>query len=107
MKEVLVTLQNTERGHAVLLQTGIMIIFLPTLTRLLKTPREYFSFNTIEELLTELTIHELLHEITSIREDCIIDSWHMLWCRSINEREKCNCPIDCFFRDCLSKCSKN
>ncbi|MBA7489844.1 hypothetical protein ES702_00378 [subsurface metagenome] len=103
MNQILVTLKNSKRGHANLSPTGIMTVFLPTLTELLKIPREYFLFNTTEELLIELTTHELLHEVTGIREDHIIDSWHMLLCRSDSDRNNCDCPITCFFRDCLSK----
>ena len=102
MNQILITLEKSPRGHACLSKTtGNMIIYLETLTRLLNTPREYFPFNTIEELLSELTIHELLHEITEVKEDYVIDSWHMLTCRLIGDRA-CDCPIDCFVRDVLA-----
>jgi len=73
------------------------------LAGLLHIPREYFPFNTIEELFEELTIHEILHRITNIEKDSFIDSWHMLECRLLNNLQRCNCPIDCFFRDCLAE----
>ena len=96
--------ENPSRGHAFLCSaTSETTIFLPTLTSLLKIPRRYFPFNTIEQLLVELTIHEVLHQITGIREDYLIDAWHMLLCRSRNGRVECDCPIDCFFRDSLVK----
>jgi len=99
----IISLENSERGHAKLSTlTRNMTIYLPTLTKLLLIPREYFPFNTISKLIEELTIHERLHEITRIREDYVIDSWHMLLCRLENGLD-CGCPIDCFFRDCLAK----
>lgn len=92
---------DNAKGHAHLTRGNNVVIYLPTLTGLLHTPREYFPFNTIEELFEELTVHELLHIITKVKKDSIIDSWHMFECRLLNNLQRCNCPIDCFFRDCL------
>lgn len=100
ISEIILALEDSCKGYAKICG-DVMTIYLPTLTRLLSIPREFFPFPTIEELIEELTIHELIHKITGVIEDETIDSWHMLECRVSNGREKCDCPIDCFFRDRL------
>ena len=79
-------------------KTKDVTIYLSTLTKLLKIPEEFFPFNTTEKLINEIAIHELLHEITRIHDDSVIDSWHMLECRLVNNFTECKCPIDCYFR---------
>jgi len=101
ISEINLSLEPETRGHACFFGDGKVTIYLPTLTSLLNIPREFFPFNTVEELLSELTFHELLHKVTQVGEDDMVDRWHMLECRLVSRRKKCDCPINCFFRDCL------
>jgi hypothetical protein len=97
-----VSLEAETRGHANIRKDGsVMTIYLSTLTELLSIPQEYFPFSRLEDIIEDLTIHELLHYLTKVNEDSIIDSWRMLDCRLLNDRKNCDCPIDCFFRDSL------
>lgn len=105
LEEIALSLDDAE-GHACLTPENDVIIFLPTLVDLFDISREYFPFHTIEELFEEFTIHELLHSITNVEPGCaanlkdsIIDSWHILACRLLSNVQRCDCPIDCFFRD--------
>lgn len=65
---------------------------------------DYSPFETIEEILEELIIHELIHLITNIKDDKVIDRWHILLCwldnnSWMNKERRCKCPIDCFWRE--------
>jgi len=90
IKELDFSLEQEAQGHANIID-GKVTIYLPTLSSLLVTPEEYFPFNTIEKLLDELIIHEVLHMITGISDDHIIDSWHMLQLLRGRKRDNDNC----------------
>lgn len=80
-------------------EEGYVEIFLATMPDMMK-----ISEMTLEECIEELTIHELLHEISRVSEDYIVDGWHRLLCRMNNKHIKqstnCSCPVWCFWRDC-------
>lgn len=91
-----------ERGMARLnIDTTTIYYYLGTIYREVVMNNRFSvisPFRSIEDAIEELTIHEILHDILRIHEDEIIDGWHALLCRLINNKEKCDCPIPCEFR---------
>lgn len=82
-------------------ETDVATIYLQSLTRLLYNPRRFFPFFIIEDMIEELTIHELIHKFTGIRmgsDHKKIDGWHGLLCRIEYNKKKCDCPNDCIWR---------
>lgn len=97
-----VSLEKEPRGYACLCADGeTLIIFLDSVTELLPyLGSKYLPFQKFEDLIEEWVIHEIIHKITEIQDDKIIDGWHIVLCHLFNPKMKeCKCPIDCFWRD--------
>jgi hypothetical protein len=91
-------IRDEPRGHAHFVHGTVTIFLAKQACELLSLPSEYFPFQGVECLIEELVVHELIHILTGEEMDHVVDSWHMLLCRMLSNRARCDCPIDCFWQ---------
>jgi len=96
-----VSLNNEPRGYACIhIATDTVTLFLNSISELFPHLNSmYFPFITIEDIIEEFIIHETIHKMIRIRDDRIIDGWHMVLCHLLSGLKECKCPISCFWRD--------
>lgn len=95
------SLESEPRGYYMCLHNNgeDATLFLANVTELLPYfNTECFPFSSIEDLIKEWVVHELIHKFTELKEDKIIDRWHIVLCHLLGGKTDCNCPIDCFWR---------
>lgn len=88
-----VSLEHEPRAFASIDTCGVLVLYLNTIEYIMP---EDAPFTSIEEIIEELVIHEILHVLMGVDEDETIDSWHMILC---NDRPQKGCGLcNCFWR---------
>lgn len=103
-----VSLEVEKRGYACYNpDKNKMMLFLGSINEIL-IDAEYTPFDSIEDIIEELCIHEKIHDTTGLTsnesDEKYVDRWHILLCwldnsKWMTKEKRCKCPIDCFWRE--------